>query len=115
MVRSLCFGEKTGGKSIINETNFAHMCVCLQETEHPQQVCSNETGDITAKEKSKCTCTHINSTPFLKSPVARLLNHNCISSPQPSVHSWPQGKAAFSLILFNEKAPVGFISISSGL
>lgn len=91
------------------------MCLYLQETEHPQQVCSNETGDFTAKKKSKCTCSHITSTPFQKSPFS--------TSPQPQLHLLTStissvmatGQATFSLILFNEKAPVGFISISSGL
>lgn len=80
--------------------NFAYVSVCvfLQETEHPQQVCSNETGDITAKEKSTYAGTHIQLHHFIKSPSARLLNHNFVSSPQSSVHSWPQGNTVFSLI-----------------
>lgn len=38
----------------INLTRF----VCLQETEHAQQVCSNEAGDIATKKKSKCEHLH---------------------------------------------------------
>lgn len=68
-MRCLRFRKKTRVKAILNVTNFAHLCVCLQETEHPQQVCSNETGDITSKKKSKCTDTHINSTLFCKAPL----------------------------------------------
>lgn len=55
------------------------MCVCvlLQETEHPQQVCSNETGDITAKEKSTYAGTHIQLHRFIKKPQC--------TSPQPQL------------------------------
>lgn len=52
---------------------------------------------------------------FVKSHFAHLLIHSCTASPQPTVRTWPQGKAAFSLISFNEKAPVEFISIPNGL
>ncbi|TKS68181.1 Rho GTPase-activating protein 7 [Collichthys lucidus] len=48
-----------------------------KETEHPQQVCSNETGDIAAEKESKCT--HINPTPSLKSPFARLFQPQLLS------------------------------------
>lgn len=68
-MRCLHFRKKTRVKAILNVTNFAHLCVCLQETEHPQQVCSNETGDITSKKESKYTDTHINSTLFCKAPL----------------------------------------------
>lgn len=44
----------------VSLTNF----VCLQETEHSQQVCSDETGDIATKEKSKCTCIRLHSCLF---------------------------------------------------
>lgn len=45
---------------LLNVTNL-YLCICVfQETEHPEQVCSNEVGDLPAKETG--TWTDINPT-----------------------------------------------------
>lgn len=91
------------------------MCFSIYRRLNTLNKCALMRLEISPQRKRVSLSAHAHTwTPLFMNPFAHLLNYSSVCSSQPPVHSWPQGKAVFSLILFNEKAPVGFISVWSG-